>query len=126
MDNLECLRKLYNDIESCVCNLKTLKIDTSTYGSLLNPILKEKFPDELMVIISRKFGGNIWIFDLLLQYFNEELCVKEQCISFNKTVASEESNQKKYFFTASGIYTQSDSRDGKCVFCLKEDHVPSQ
>ena len=43
MENLEALRKLYNDIENCMRNLKSLKIGSSTYGYLLIPLLKEKF-----------------------------------------------------------------------------------
>ena len=50
------LRMLYNHVESCVRNLKPLKLDTSGYCSLLIPILKERLPDEITMIISRKFG----------------------------------------------------------------------
>ena len=32
MENLEALQKLYNDIENCMRNLKSLKIESSTYG----------------------------------------------------------------------------------------------
>ena len=57
MENLEALRKLYNDIENCIRNLKSLRIESSTYCYLLIPLLKEKIPDELNMIISRKFSG---------------------------------------------------------------------
>ena len=43
MENLEALRKLYSDIENCIRNLKSLKIESSTYGYLLITLLKEKF-----------------------------------------------------------------------------------
>ena len=56
MEDLEALRKLYNDIENCIRNLKSLKIESSTYGYLLIPLLKEKIPNELKMIISRKFA----------------------------------------------------------------------
>ena len=45
MENLEALQKLYNDIENCIRNLKSLKIESSTYGYSLIPLLKEKVPD---------------------------------------------------------------------------------
>ena len=45
MENLEALQKLYNDIENCIRNLKSLKIESSTYGYLLILLLKEKVPD---------------------------------------------------------------------------------
>ena len=60
MENLEALRKRYNDIENCIRNLKSLRIESSTYGFSLIPLLKEKIPDELNTIISRKFSGNVW------------------------------------------------------------------
>ena len=31
MEYLEVLRKLYNDIENCIRNLKSLRIESSTY-----------------------------------------------------------------------------------------------
>ena len=37
-DNVKGLRMLYNHVESCVRNLKSLKLDTTGYGSLLIPI----------------------------------------------------------------------------------------
>ena len=60
MDNLEYLRKLYNDLESCVRNLKSLKVQTATYGCILIPILSERIPEELTVIISQKFSNNLY------------------------------------------------------------------
>ena len=44
MENLEA-QKLYNDIENCIQNMKSLKIESSTYGYLLVPLSKEKVPD---------------------------------------------------------------------------------
>ena len=41
------LRLLYNHVENCIRNLKSLKLDTTGYGSLLIPILKDRLPDEV-------------------------------------------------------------------------------
>ena len=35
MENLEVLRKRYNDIENCIRNLESLKTEKSTYGFYL-------------------------------------------------------------------------------------------
>jgi len=51
-DDIRGLRKLYDDVENCVRNLKALKIDTPGYGSLLIPILKDRSPEEIMMVIS--------------------------------------------------------------------------
>ena len=45
MDNIEQLRKLYNDVENSVRNLKSLEVETATYGSLLIAILNERIPE---------------------------------------------------------------------------------
>ena len=123
MDSIEQLRDLYNDVESCVRNLKSLKVETSTYGCPLIPILNDRIPDELRVVISRKFGGSMWTLDLLLQYFNEELQVKERCVSFNK---SSHTNRADHYTTQKLHSGTEGNRGGqKCVYCLK-DHPPSR
>ena len=42
MGNSEAVLKLHNDSENCFRNLKSLKIESSTCGYLLIPLLKEK------------------------------------------------------------------------------------
>ena len=93
MENLEVLQKLYNDIENCIRNLKSLEIESWTYGYLLIPLWKEKIPDELNMIISWKFSGNVWTLEFMLKYFNEELQMKEICVSF-KSISSEKDRVK--------------------------------
>ena len=80
-DNVKGLRMLYNHVESCVRNLKALKLEVKGYGSLLIPLLKEKLPDDLVIVISRKFGSSIWTLDLLLKHLNEELRAQENCLT---------------------------------------------
>ena len=67
-DNIKGLATLYNYVESCVRNLQSLKLDTSGYGSLLIPILKDRLPDGITMIISRKFGDGIWTLDKVVEY----------------------------------------------------------
>ena len=68
-DNVINLRKLYNDTENCVHSLKILKVETSTYGCLLIPILKDRLPDGLKLFISRKFGNEIWTLRCLVKIY---------------------------------------------------------
>ena len=58
-DNVKQLRKLYNNIEICIRNLNSLKIDNTSYDYLFIPILNERIPKELKILISKKFGNNI-------------------------------------------------------------------
>ena len=78
------------DVETCVRNLKTLNV---TYGYLFIPILKARLPDALVMIIARKFGDNIWILDLFLKYFHEELITKEACFSYKRFPENEEGHK---------------------------------
>ena len=72
-ENIKELRMLYNHVENCIRNLKSLKLDTTGYGSLLIPILKDRLPDEVTMVISKKFGKNIWTLDGVMEFFNDEL-----------------------------------------------------
>ena len=96
MDGVSLLRKLCNDVENCVRNLKALGILTSTYGSLLVPILNDRFPDELRVIISRKFGNDPWTLEETIVYLNEEILTYERCGAFrNVNIDAEAEKQEQ-------------------------------
>ena len=127
-ENVEGLRKLYNDVENCVRNLKSLKVETSTYGCLLIPILKDRLPDDLNVLISRKFASEVWTLDLLLKYFHEELIAKEICTPiFNRNSSKQNCGNN---FSGYSLYAESSGvqsgRNEKCVFCYQSGHSPSQ
>ena len=47
-------------ITTTVRNLKTLNINPVSYGALLIPVLTEKIPSDLRLIIARKFDNDIW------------------------------------------------------------------
>ena len=124
-DDVRGLRKLYDDVENCVRNLKTLKLDTSGYGSLLIPILKDKMPDEINMIISRKFGSAVWSLELLMEYFHDELRALENCRPSKANSSEKRSNE----YTASGLFAGSYGGSGKkrvCLFCDRLGHGPSQ
>uniref|UniRef100_A0A7M5WXV2 DUF1758 domain-containing protein n=1 Tax=Clytia hemisphaerica TaxID=252671 RepID=A0A7M5WXV2_9CNID len=115
-DNIKSLRTLYNHVESCVRNLKALKLEAKGYGSLLIPILKEKLPDELKIVISRKFGSSIWTLDLLLTYLNEELRALENCTNSGGGKA-ERTDESDPLYSALGLF--SNTEKNVCVFCKK-------
>ena len=52
--NLLVLRHLYDLIESHIRSLKSLGVESSSYGSMLSSILLNKFPSDLRLVISRK------------------------------------------------------------------------
>ena len=101
-DNAVNLRQLYNDVENFVRNLKSLDAETSTYACLLIPTLKVRLPDDLILLISRKFEGNVWTLDRLLKFISDELIAKETCGSiFNsKTKSHSNDTSKRGQYTA--------------------------
>lgn len=116
-ENIKGLRNLYNHVESCVRNLRSLKLETKGYGSLLIPLLKDKLPDDLTIIISRKFGSTIWTLDKVLEYLNDELRAQENCASsFTQHVSTEK--HSKHNYTASGLHIQASKN--VCIFCKKQ------
>ena len=121
-ENIKGLRMLYNHVESCVRNLRSLKLDTTGYGSLLIPILKDRLPDDITMIIARKFGGNTWTLDQVMKHFNDELRAQENCASMTSSKYSNHNNYKNQF-TTSGLYTEARNA---CIYCNKDDHYASK
>ena len=124
-ENVRGLRTLYNHIENCVRNLKALKLDSASYGSLLIPTLKDRLPDELNMIISRQLGGCSWTPEKVMEYFNNELRAQDNCaLSASVRVGQQDNKSGKEIFTASGLYSQASK--SLCVLCNKEGHALSK
>ena len=80
------------------------------------------------MIISRTFSGNVWILELMLKYFNEELQAKEICVSFKSTSSENDEVKDKIRagYTSSFLHSESyESESHKRVYC-SENHRPSQ
>ena len=75
------LGKMYDQIEVCVRNLKTLNIDIATYGTILVPLLNGMLPSEIRVILSRNFQKDIWQLDDMLKILKREVEAKERTFS---------------------------------------------
>ena len=85
MSQLSQLRKTYDHIENCMRNLSTLDIEPRMYGALLIPVLREKLPEELRIIIARKFQDEIWDLREMVQHFKVELQARERCSAISVT-----------------------------------------
>ena len=66
-NDINGLRKMYDQTKFCVRNLKALNIDIATYGAILVPFLNGKLPPEIRVILSRNFQNDIWQLDDMLK-----------------------------------------------------------
>ena len=122
------LRKLLDHISSHVRSLITLGIRTEHYGPLVIPIILEKLPDEIRLVISRKLGTNNWCVDDVLEILKHEIAARENCDflkthSENKFEKSEqEKNNKQRRVTVDALLAGSHKRSLKCAFCSQNHY----
>ena len=72
------LRKLLDQVESRIRNLKSLKVETNSYGQLLIPLLNEKLPNDLRLRIAREFENDMWLLDDMFGILKKEVESKER------------------------------------------------
>ena len=89
------LRKIYDEVEFSVRNLKLLKVEASSCGSLLVPLLNEKLPIDIRFNLARKFKDDVWKLDDMLIFLKTEIEVKERSISVGFSTNSFESKSYK-------------------------------
>ncbi|XP_057292161.1 uncharacterized protein LOC130614736 [Hydractinia symbiolongicarpus] len=123
MDNTQQLRKLYNDVENCIRNLKNLKYNSEML-SLLIPVLNERIPNELRMIISRNFGEEKWSVEKMLFFINNELQARERCtVTAKGKGQTPNENYKRGGISTTDCLLTLDRK--KCVFC-HDSHSPSR
>ena len=114
-EDVSYLRLFYDNIESHVRSLLSLGVDSKNYGALLSPIIMERLPNELRLIISRNLKGEGWDLTKLLEILREEIKARETCI-LPQSENSEVDIQTPY--TQSALFTKSKSTSKiKCLFC---------
>ena len=73
------LRELFDLIEAQIRALQALGVDSTSYGSLLTPVILEKLPNEVKLIISRRLNKEVWELSDFLQVIKDELMARERC-----------------------------------------------
>ena len=117
------LRKLLDQVESSVRNLKSLKVETNFCGSLLVPLLNEKLPNDM-----REFDNNVWSLDNMLNFLKRELGAKERSLSVRATFSDKRKQSfENEVFSSSALLNQglnSNYRKERraCVFCGSSNH----
>ena len=56
--NLRGLRRLHDDVEAHVRSLKALGIEPDSYGAMLAPVLLNKLPPDIRLIVSHKIAAS--------------------------------------------------------------------
>ena len=79
-DSVEKLRDMYNKIEFCVRNLKTLEVSKEQYASVLVSLVMSKIPEDIRLVITRVMPLNEeWDTEQFLDVFRKEVESRELC-----------------------------------------------
>ena len=117
------LRELFDKIEINIRGLNALGVESQSFGNLLVPIVVEKIPSELRLVVSRKFGSEkSWNLDALLSALEaRERCIAMKTSGPNVNTARFEQYRarNKQPYSASALYTGSEEFTQHCVFCKK-------
>ena len=122
LHDLKALRSLCDQVEAQVRSLNAFGLDAKNYGPMLIPVFLCKIPEELNLIISRKFGKEVSDISIILDTFKLEVEAREkiQFSSSNENVGSiSESMSASSLYAAAEAFTPR-----KCVFCERTGHKP--
>ena len=79
-DDVVGLRKLYDEVESHVRSLKTLRINMDRHSALISTLLLQKLPSDIKLIVNRNIKET-WDLTKILELLNQELGAREACIA---------------------------------------------
>ena len=118
--NLRALRRLYDNVESHTRSLKSLGVESGTYGSLLASVLINKLPQELQLLVSRRIGEEKWELDEMLEVIGEELQARERTKAMTAPTAPVVKKPGRELPTAAALLTRSGngpSNGPSCSYC---------
>ena len=75
------LRRLYDHVELHTRSLKSLGVESESYGGLLASVLLNKLSQELQLLVSRKIGESEWKLDDIIRVVGEETQVRERTVA---------------------------------------------
>ena len=119
--NVHGLCRLHDDVESHVRSLKALGIQPDSYGAMLVPVLRNKLPPEMRLIISRKNGSSEPSVDQLLEYVEEELMAREHTTHEATPPPAHRQDRSKHTATALLASTPR-SITPSCCYC-QQSHL---
>ena len=109
-NDIKRLRFLCDIVETSVRNLKSLRVETSSYDSLLVPLLNEKLPNDLRLVIAINFENNVWTLDEMLKFLKTEIQAKELSLSVTASNDDKSVNRNQVgevLYTAAALIAQS-------------------
>ena len=76
--NLKALRQLYDKVESHICCLRSLGVESESYGMLLSSVLMKRIPHDICLVVSRTVTTDDWKLDKLLAAVGSEIEAREK------------------------------------------------
>ena len=103
-------------------SLESLGVEANSYGSLLVPIIMNRLPHQLKLVVSCNLSSDLWDLTELLKIVKLEITARDNC-EFNGNRIGKNDNfmSEDCLCSASSSYSQSEKRAKTCVFC-KGDH----
>ena len=118
--NVPALRRLYDQVEANKRGLKSLGVESDTYGTLLLPMLTKKLPAELRLVISRKVDEKDWTLDNVMTALEEEVKERERA---NEPTRDPPRRPGKEPPTSSSLVTGDNASSPFCYYC-NQKHAP--
>ena len=113
------LRRLYDIVESNVRSLKSLGVESDSYGSLLSAALMNKLPSEMRLTASKKFATkDTWSLNELLPLIEEEVQARERT-----STRRDDNRRPKDLPSGHSLFVDTTPR--RCCFCQQE-HPPQE
>ena len=116
-DNVAKLTSFYNAIESNIRSLMTMGLNPSHYGPLLIPVILERLPDSIKLIVTRKLGKNNWHISDFINCIKEEVDARE-----NFGFIKDKNDFEHLRNTAHSLLGVQKHSRKNCVFCGKLHH----
>ena len=122
--NTRALRKLLDSVNSHIHSLQSLGVEPDSYSSLLCPILVNKLPFDLQLLISRKVSEDDWKLNSLMETIEAEVSARER-ISANPSRPPTRRNKFKPPPSATSLVSGGTSSvNTPCCYC-NQLHLPS-
>ena len=125
--NIQALRQLHDLIESQVSSLKSLRVSSTSYGSLLSSVVMSKLPQDSRWIITREMRDE-WDLDHIRDVFRSELEVRERANGNNISPTDQSSTKPPYNRGCRGLPLPTDAAllptgsKPTCTYC-QENHA---
>ena len=121
-DDTAKLRELYDKIETNLRSLRATGIQADTYGCILVPMLKNKLPKEINLLLSRKFDPKkgLWEIEETMRELRIELEARERCMA-KKEVKRDKVHRPAYSTTEALMAVEG----LKCPYC-QASHFPDK